>query len=85
MFRSDRERDCCDPTSQVWVMNPDGSGAVLLSGNSFGDYGASWTSGTGNQPPVADAGGSYSGVTGQNTVFSGAGSFDPDGSISSYS
>lgn len=85
VFRSDRERDCCDPTSQVWVMNADGTGAVNLSGNSFGDYGASWASGTGNQPPVADAGGSYSGIMGQNTLFSGAGSFDPDGQIAGYS
>ncbi|MFL6332500.1 MAG: PKD domain-containing protein [Pyrinomonadaceae bacterium] len=84
VFRSDRERDCCDPTSQVWVMNADGSGVVNLSGNSFGDYGASWTSGEGNQPPVADAGGPYSGITGQTTLFSGAGSFDSDGQLTSY-
>ena len=85
IFRSDRLRDCCDPTSQVWVMNSDGSGLANLSGNQFGDYASSWTSGGGNLSPVANAGGSYSGLTGQNTVFSGASSFDPDGSIASYS
>jgi YD repeat-containing protein len=85
IFRSDRPRDCCDPTAQVWVMNADGSEQVNLSGNGFGDYGSSWAAGGGNQPPVANASGSYSGITGQNTAFSGAGSFDPDGSITSYS
>ncbi|MBV8857427.1 MAG: PD40 domain-containing protein, partial [Acidobacteria bacterium] len=85
VFRSDRLRDCCDPTSQVWVMNADGTGLANLSGSQYGDYGASWTADGGNQPPVADAGGSYSGITAQNTVFSGTGSFDPDGSITSYS
>ncbi|MBA3242041.1 MAG: PD40 domain-containing protein, partial [Acidobacteria bacterium] len=85
IFRSDRERDCCDPTSQVWVMNADGTGLVNLSGNQYGDYSSSWTSSGGNQPPVANAGDSYSGITGQSTVFNGSGSFDPDGSIASYS
>jgi YD repeat-containing protein len=86
IFRSDRQRDCCDPTAQVWMMNADGTSPVNLSGNEFGDYSSSWIAGgSGNQPPVANAGGSYSGMTGQNTVFSGAGSFDPDGQIASYS
>jgi YD repeat-containing protein len=85
IFRSDRLRDCCDSTSQVWVINSDGSGLANLSGNQFGDYASSWTSGSSNQPPVANAGGSYSGITGQNTAFSGTSSFDPDGSITSYS
>lgn len=85
VFRSDRERDCCDPTSQMWAMNADGTGPANLSGNQYGDYGANWTSSGGNQPPVAVTGGSYSGVTGQNTMFDGGGSFDPDGSVASYS
>ncbi len=85
VFRSDRLRDCCDPTSQVWMMSADGTGVANLSGNQFGDYASSWTSGGGNQPPIANTGGSYSGITGQNTVFSGSGSFDPDGGITSYS
>jgi YD repeat-containing protein len=86
IFRSDRQRDCCDPTAQVWVMKADGTSPANLSGNQFGDYSSSWSAGgSGNQPPVANAGGSYSGMTGQNTVFNGAGSFDPDGQIASYS
>jgi YD repeat-containing protein len=85
IFRSDRERDCCDPTSQVWVMNADGTSLANLSNNQSGDYSSSWASGTGNQPPVANAGGPYSGVPGQNTVFNGSGSFDSDGSVASYS
>ena len=85
IFRSDRQRDCCDPTSQVWVMNSDGTNLINLSNNGAGDYSSSWASGSGNQPPVANAGGPYSGVPGQNTVFNGSGSFDPDGSVASYS
>jgi Tol biopolymer transport system component len=41
LFRSDRERDCCDPVAQVWVMYADGTNQLNLS-NSFGDYGGSW-------------------------------------------
>jgi YD repeat-containing protein len=38
----------------------------------------------GNQPPVANAGGPYSGTAGAAVQFNGTGSFDPDGSITSY-
>ncbi len=42
--------------------------------------------GSGNQPPVAEANGPYSGIAGGRAVgFSSAGSLDPDGSIVSYS
>src|SRR5439155_8839538 len=45
----------------------------------------SWsTSTTGNQSPVANSGGPYSGVIAQNLPFNGNGSFDPDGTISGY-
>src|SRR5258708_17955630 len=81
VFRSDRERDCCDPSAQVWTMNADGSNQVDVSNSGNGDYIASWASGSSNQPPVANPGGSYSGTVGQNAVFNGGGSFDPDGSI----
>lgn len=37
-----------------------------------------------NKTPVANAGGSYSGTTGQSIKFNGSGSSDPDGTISSY-
>jgi hypothetical protein len=37
--------------------------------------------GTGNQPPVADAGGPYTGRPGEPVQFDGTGSFDPDGVI----
>jgi Tol biopolymer transport system component len=33
VFRSDRARDCCDPTAQVWTMNADGTGQANLSNN----------------------------------------------------
>lgn len=37
-----------------------------------------------NQPPVADPGGPYSGVSGQPVHFDGSGSYDPDGTIVAY-
>jgi len=37
-----------------------------------------------NRPPAANAGGPYSGTTGQLIKFNGAGSTDTDGSIASY-
>lgn len=43
------------------------------------------TIGLGNQPPVANAGGPYTGTTGVAVNFNGTGSTDPDGSIISYS
>jgi len=43
IFRSDRERDGCDPTAQVWTMNSDGSNQANLSNNGFGDYCPSWS------------------------------------------
>jgi PKD repeat protein len=66
------------------MMNADGNSQTLLAGNGFGDYSPSWNA-NGNQPPVASSGGPYSGVVAQNVPFSGNGSFDPDGSINSYS
>jgi uncharacterized repeat protein (TIGR01451 family) len=42
LFRSDRERECCDPGAQIWVMNADGSNQLNLSNNGFGDYGPNW-------------------------------------------
>jgi RHS repeat-associated protein len=85
IFRSDRERDCCDPTAQLWTMNADGSSLANISNSGNGDYVASWNSGSFNQNPVANAGGSYSGVPAQSVSFNGGGSSDPDGTIVSYS
>jgi RHS repeat-associated protein len=50
-FRSDRERECCDPTNQVWVMNANGTNAVDLSNNWFGDYNPSWSNINAPPPP----------------------------------
>jgi YD repeat-containing protein len=52
VFRSERERDCCDPMQQVWVMNADGSNQVDLSNSWFGDYSPSWQQMTANIPPT---------------------------------
>jgi len=99
VFRSDRERDCCDPSAQVWTMNTDGASQMDLSNSGNGDYSASWTNGnsfagsvaldshstSGNQPPVAIAGGPYVAQSGQPVQLNGAGSFDRDGTIVNYS
>ncbi len=37
-----------------------------------------------NQPPVADAGGPYTGTLGQAVAFDGSASADPDGTLSAY-
>jgi YD repeat-containing protein len=85
VFRSERERDTYDPGQQLWTMNADGTNQSLIASNEFGDSSPSWGTTTGNQSPIASSGGPYSGVIAQNVPFSGTGSFDPDGSISSYS
>ncbi|TQV87749.1 collagenase [Aliikangiella coralliicola] len=46
---------------------------------------ASYTAGGGNQSPIANANGPYTGNVGTAIVFDSSGSSDPDGSISSYS
>jgi RHS repeat-associated protein len=84
IFHSDREREGSDPMAQIWTMNADGTGQTDLSNNVMGDYVASWNSGSVNQNPVANAGGSYSGVPTQSISFNGSSSFDPDGTITSY-
>ena len=45
---------------------------------------ASTTATISNRPPVANAGGSYTGVTGTAVQFNGSSSSDPDGTIASY-
>ncbi|MBC8028496.1 MAG: PD40 domain-containing protein [Pyrinomonadaceae bacterium] len=83
VFRSDRERDAYDPTQQLWTMIADGTSQALISSNDFGDYSPSWKA-TSNQPPLANGGGPYSGLSGSSIQFNGGGSFDPDGAIASY-
>jgi RHS repeat-associated protein len=51
LFRSERERECCDPVPQVWIMNPDGTNQMNLSNNVYGDYGPGWQQAAGNPPP----------------------------------
>jgi YD repeat-containing protein len=83
VFRSDRERDSFDPTQQLWVMNADGGNQALITSNGFGDYSASWNE-TVNQPPVAQHGGPYSGLSVTAIQFNGSNSSDSDGGITSY-
>ncbi|MGZ5482172.1 MAG: PKD domain-containing protein, partial [Pyrinomonadaceae bacterium] len=85
VFRSERERDAFDPTPQIWTMNSDGSGQINLSNSGDVDLSPSWATGSANQAPIANAGGPYSGIVGQAVTFNGSGSFDPDGTIISYS
>jgi len=85
LFRSDRERDCCDPSAQVWTMNSNGSAQSDVSNDGTGNYTASWANSSGNQIPVANAGGTYSGTIAQNVPFHATNSYDPDGTIVGYS
>ncbi len=73
-----------------WTFNAPGTYSISLRVNDGTVY-SSWvnttvtiTTGT-NQPPVADAGGPYSGTEGQLVQFDGTGSSDPDGDPLSYS
>ncbi|MGH9968305.1 MAG: PKD domain-containing protein [Pyrinomonadaceae bacterium] len=85
VFHSDRERDAYDPIPQLWTMNADGTNQTLIASNAVGDFSPSWgTNTTGNQSPVANAGGAYNGFVAQNLALSGANSFDSDGTITSY-
>ncbi|MCB0293801.1 MAG: PKD domain-containing protein, partial [Calditrichaeota bacterium] len=56
--------------------------AISTDGFAFDDISVSGSSG--NTPPVANANGPYSGITGVAVSFSSAGSSDPDGSITGY-
>jgi len=55
-----------------WAWNPDDRPVV------------GQTEASGNQPPVADAGGPYVGVAGSAVSFDASGSSDPDGTIFTY-
>ena len=67
----------------------DGSFVVSLTvTDDIGDTGtdtSTATIGLGNQPPVADPNGPYTGTVGVAVAFDGSASSDPDGSIISYS
>jgi YD repeat-containing protein len=58
---------------------------LTVTDNNGAQASASTTATISNQPPVANTGGPYSGVVAQNIPFSASGSYDPDGSIASYS
>src|SRR6266436_2901576 len=57
---------------------------LTVTDNSGATNSASTTATISNRPPVANAGGPYTGVTGTGVQFSGSGS-DPDGHVVSYS
>ncbi|MCB9088176.1 MAG: S8 family serine peptidase [Calditrichae bacterium] len=61
-----------------------GAGWDRYSGYGMVNAGAAVGGGGSNTPPVANANGPYSGTAGVAVSFSSAGSYDPDGSISSY-
>ncbi len=68
-----------------WI--PDLEGAwrcELYINGGYEDYETFWVVGGGNQAPVADAGGPYSGAPGELITFDGSGSYDPDGTITGY-
>ena len=68
-------------SAAAWAYEP-GNGAHW--GDAWTEIGACGGSG-GNQSPVAEVNGPYSGLTGAAISFSSAGSDDPDGQIVSYS
>jgi RHS repeat-associated protein len=63
VFRSDRERECCDPMEQIWVMNADGSSQADLSNNGFGDHCPSWQRVSTNVVPSVSIAAPTSGAT----------------------
>ncbi|UCD35154.1 MAG: PKD domain-containing protein [Nitrospiraceae bacterium] len=72
------------------VIPADGPYTIIASEHNGNETGGGYTltlkcrSGTCNIPPVADAGGPYSGVEGQVVSLDGSGSQDPDGTITLY-
>ena len=73
--------------SHMYVANGVYTVTLVVTDNA-GDTGSATTTATigmGNQPPVANANGPYSGTTGTAVSFNGSASSDPDGSIISYS
>ena len=85
VFRSERERDGCDPMQQVWMMNADGSSQVDLSNSWFGDYCPNWQRIAGsNLPPTVSLTSPASGTTlaalANMTITANAS--DSDGTIS---
>lgn len=69
-----------NPQAGIWYINVKAyasfTGLTLLASHQSG--------GNNNVPPVADAGGPYTGVEGQAIAFTSANSYDSDGSITSY-
>jgi PKD domain/Cysteine-rich secretory protein family len=76
-------------TEVSWNMPPDvvtgevrvRNGSVLSNPLTFTRTGSTPPT---NKPPVANAGGPYSGTVGQPVLFDGSGSTDPDGTIVNY-
>jgi YD repeat-containing protein len=85
VFRSERERDGCDPVQQVWVMNADGTNQVDLFNSWFGDYAPNWQRvAGGNLPPTVSLSSPASGttLTALANVTITANASDSDGTIS---
>jgi RHS repeat-associated protein len=83
VFRSDRERDCCDPMEQVWVMNPDGTSQLDLSNNGLDDHCPSWQR-VANVPPTVSLTSPANGATliAPANIAVTASASDSDGSVS---
>jgi len=78
--------DTTSPYSYSWTNVA--AGNYVLTAKVTDNLAATTTSSavivTVNQPPVANAGGPYAGIAGTAMQFNGGGSFDSDGTISSY-
>lgn len=57
---------------------------ILRESRVMGEASTSFVLLSGDQPPVADAGGPYTGIEGAPVVFDGSGSYDPDGYMTLY-
>jgi PKD repeat protein len=76
--------DVLNATSEVWKVPTDPDVFPYLDDGVWADFIFITSTGTGELPPVAEAGGPYAGAAGFAVSFDSAGSNDPDGSIVSY-
>ena len=80
LWRTMRSTTCttAGPFGVVLQVTDDGDGELVAADDTFALIGS------GTEPPVADAGGPYSGAPGAPISFNGGGSNDPDGGALRY-
>jgi len=68
----------------VWVTSPDANDFPSLTDAIYADFTVMDTTGSGNQPPTAEAGASVTGQVGTAVSFDGSASRDKDGTLAQY-